>query len=139
MIKDLSKLYEIFRPLNEFETWLKDIDKQEKILSKLYNQLLSLSYIKDTAKSSFRKYWEQKLHIEITDEQWKVLCYSNYKFTINIAFRENRFKLLYKWYLIPACLATIYPHTTFCYWKCEFLRPLIGICGGNVIRYGDFG
>lgn len=59
-VNSLRKCYKIFPPLKDFELWITDIDKQTKLLSKLYNLLSSLQMVKNPA----RPQWELDLNTE---------------------------------------------------------------------------
>lgn len=59
--------------------------------------------------------WELDLNIEILKLVLEKLF--NYKVSLNIALKENRYKLLHRWYLTPLQLKKIYPESNHVCWK----------------------
>lgn len=104
-------------PFTDFEKWLIDIGKQKKLLSKSYNLLLSLKRVTDKAQRQLML----DLNIGIAKQVWEEMCTFNHTFSLNVAIRENRYKILHRWYLTPFQLSLMYPEVNKC-WKCGHLK-----------------
>lgn len=81
----MRKFYVAFHPFTAFEKWIIDIDKQQKLLSRLYNLLLSLKPVTDVA----RRQWMSYLNIAIFKWVWEEISTFNYKFSLYIAIKEK--------------------------------------------------
>lgn len=113
LMKCLQKRSDIFRPLTEFESLIKDLKRQK--LFKLYTLLLHVLPYVDTAK--FR--WEWDLQTVISEESWVSIRRFNIMFSAYASIQENRYKLVQRWYLTPNRMAKLFRQGTRKCWCCK--------------------
>lgn len=106
LVNSLSRSYDLFRPLNEFETWVRDMDEQNKLLSKTYKLKISFQHIVDMSWLQ----WQMDLGMQISCKTWDKVCFFNYKFSLHVAMTENCYKVLHRWYLTPFQLPNMHPN-----------------------------
>lgn len=106
----------IFRPLTKFEMCLEGVRGRKKILSGLYDILLSSFSVIDTVKYK----WERDLDVNLPGTQSRKIRQFNQTFSVNIDIRENRFKLLNIWHFSPLKLGRMYPSVGDACWKCGY-------------------
>lgn len=94
------------------------LENNDKILSKMYKQLLEWDTKEDLVKGAMLK-WEKDLGYNIDYNKWQTLWVKGVKFTACVALRENLEKMVYRWYLTPAKLGKIYKTVDNTCWRCK--------------------
>ena len=63
--------------------------------------------------------WAQNVGHNIELDQWEQIWKTNIKLTKSVVFKDNIYKMFYKWYLIPTTLAKISTQISNICWKCK--------------------
>uniref|UniRef100_A0A2D4KBR9 Reverse transcriptase zinc-binding domain-containing protein n=1 Tax=Micrurus paraensis TaxID=1970185 RepID=A0A2D4KBR9_9SAUR len=61
--------------------------------------------------------WAKNIGHSIELDDWE--NYKNYKLILSTAYKENQYKMFYRWHLVLARLAEMYPNTKSECWKCK--------------------
>lgn len=69
-----------------------------------------------------RAKWEILINRRLSQEDWHLPSSFAFRFTSNVALRENRFKILHQWYLTPARLSKTFSGTPNTCWWCDSLH-----------------
>lgn len=110
VIKELASHSEVFHPLTNFELFLGNVGKKKKILSNLYRILLATAPICNRMQID----WGSDLGIILSDAEWYQIQKFNLTFSTNVAIRENRYKLINRWYFTPVKLAKMSVQPDLC-------------------------
>uniref|UniRef100_A0A670KCA9 Reverse transcriptase domain-containing protein n=1 Tax=Podarcis muralis TaxID=64176 RepID=A0A670KCA9_PODMU len=94
------------------------LESNEKLLSKMYKQLLEWDTKEDLVKGALVK-WEKDLGHIIEYKNWQILWTKGVKFTACVALRENLEKMIYRWYLTPVKLRKMYKNVDNTCWRCR--------------------
>lgn len=66
-----------------------------------------------------KRQWEKDLKYKMSQEEWLKFMVFNSKFSLNVGIKENRFKILQRWHLMPVRIAkTMSPSANDLCWKC---------------------
>uniref|UniRef100_A0A2D4EKF6 Reverse transcriptase zinc-binding domain-containing protein n=2 Tax=Micrurus corallinus TaxID=54390 RepID=A0A2D4EKF6_MICCO len=113
------------KDLKEFgiETKSNNLDKillgQDKnMISKLYNYLLEFELVEEIVKGPMIA-WAKNFGYNIQLEEWEEIWKRNLTITKSVAYKENLYKMMYRWHLAPSRLIKVYPTANPMCWKCK--------------------
>lgn len=116
LVKELSMHSDVFRSLTNFELFLVNVERNKKIPSNLYKILqTTVPTLIDWSLIG------RNLNITFSDTYWHKLQEFNLSFSVNVAIKENRYKLLNRWYLTPVKLAKMSAQPDLC-WRWGYER-----------------
>lgn len=85
-----------------------------RLLSRIYRFLLVMNPVQDR----MRIFWAHDLGVQITPQDWVRIVQFNQSFSVNVGIKDNRYKLLNRWYYTPSKLAEMYENTSDVCWRC---------------------
>ncbi|KAF7244640.1 hypothetical protein EYD10_09237 [Varanus komodoensis] len=94
------------------------LKSDEKMIKRLYNFLLDRRMEDEQVKETMIT-WAQNFGYNIELEKWQKLWKRNIKITLATSYKENLYKMFYRWYLSPNRLAKMYPNMSNRCWKCK--------------------
>lgn len=106
----------IYNSLQELDKIL--LGKDEKVLSKLY-QFLLMDWIGEEVIKDSMIAWGRNLGYSIELEKWEEIWGKTLKLTMSVSYKENIYKMLYRWHLPLARLSKMFPGTSPVCWKCN--------------------
>lgn len=100
--------------LTPFEKLCKSVDPIPHSISVLYGLLQSAE---SQSKPIYIREWERDLQHTFTETQLSHLYHLTHISSVDTKMQENSFKLLTRWYRVPATLAKIYPMASAACWR----------------------
>uniref|UniRef100_A0A8C7E3S4 Reverse transcriptase domain-containing protein n=1 Tax=Naja naja TaxID=35670 RepID=A0A8C7E3S4_NAJNA len=106
-----------------FSTNIQEFDKiwlgeEKKSISRIYRFFLNHKLKGETMMATMIK-WTKNMAHNIEIDEWEHNWQMNYKLTLSTAYKENLYKMIYRWHLSPARLAKISPNLSPKCWKCN--------------------
>uniref|UniRef100_A0A2H6N391 Reverse transcriptase zinc-binding domain-containing protein n=1 Tax=Micrurus carvalhoi TaxID=3147026 RepID=A0A2H6N391_9SAUR len=92
--------------------------REQNMISKLYDYLLELEMKGEINKGPLLA-WNKIFGYNIELEDWEEIWQKNLSITKSVSYKENLYKMMYRWHLAPARLAKIYPTVNPKCWKCN--------------------
>uniref|UniRef100_A0A670ZPK2 Reverse transcriptase zinc-binding domain-containing protein n=1 Tax=Pseudonaja textilis TaxID=8673 RepID=A0A670ZPK2_PSETE len=102
---------------------LQQLDKillgsNKKNITKFYNYLLETELEEEIVKGNMIA-WSKNVGRSITLAEWEKVWGRNNKITKSAAYKENLYKMFYRWHLPPSRLAKMHPNMSPHCWKCR--------------------
>uniref|UniRef100_A0A2D4HSL7 Uncharacterized protein n=1 Tax=Micrurus lemniscatus lemniscatus TaxID=129467 RepID=A0A2D4HSL7_MICLE len=94
------------------------IGPEEKCIVKMYNYLLKVALEEEVVKSCMIA-WAKILGHNIDLADWEKMWNKNYTLTRSAGYKENMYKMFYRWHLPPMRLSKMYPNFNPTCWKCR--------------------
>uniref|UniRef100_A0A670ZNF7 Reverse transcriptase zinc-binding domain-containing protein n=1 Tax=Pseudonaja textilis TaxID=8673 RepID=A0A670ZNF7_PSETE len=114
--KQDKKEFGINNKLQQLDKILLGPDK--KSITKFYNYLLETELEEEIVKGNMIA-WSRNVGRSITLAEWEKVWGRNNKITKSVAYKENLYKMFYRWHLPPSRLAKMHPNMSPYCWKCK--------------------
>lgn len=110
------KIVRINRPLTRFEKLLLGEQVPIKKLSKIYDEFIPSSPLKEL--TSIR-IWEEVMGRPLLEEEWERVFEIIHRGTIANKYQERNYKIVMRWYRCPVTLISINKGNTDLCWRCK--------------------
>ncbi|KAF7236098.1 hypothetical protein EYD10_17095, partial [Varanus komodoensis] len=110
------KIWGFYKDLTAFDQVMLKTD--EKMIKRIYEFLLDRKMEGEQVKETMIT-WAQNFGYNIELEKWQKLWERNIKVTLATSYKENLYKMFYRWYLLPNQLAKMLPNMSNRCWKCK--------------------
>lgn len=102
--------------LSTFESMCKNDPLAKGMISSFYTQLLTKS---KSDKLTYVQKWEEDLGRKLDDAEWSEIWLTTKSSSPNVTAMEANYKVLTRWYLVPARMAKYTPnHSALCFRGC---------------------
>uniref|UniRef100_A0A670ZAD8 Reverse transcriptase domain-containing protein n=1 Tax=Pseudonaja textilis TaxID=8673 RepID=A0A670ZAD8_PSETE len=94
------------------------LGSNKKNISKFYKYLLEVELEQEIVKGNMIM-WSRNIGRSITLTEWEKIWNRIIKITKSVAYKENMYKMLYRWHLSPSRLAKMNTNSSPKCWKCK--------------------
>uniref|UniRef100_A0A2D4M009 Reverse transcriptase zinc-binding domain-containing protein n=1 Tax=Micrurus spixii TaxID=129469 RepID=A0A2D4M009_9SAUR len=94
------------------------LGQEKNMISKLYNYLIEFNLTEEIVKGPMIV-WANFFGYNINLNDWEEIWHKNLTLTKSVSYKENLYKMLYRWHLAPSRLAKMYPKVNSTCWKCK--------------------
>ncbi|KAM4012270.1 LOW QUALITY PROTEIN: uncharacterized protein ACNLHF_005100 [Anomaloglossus baeobatrachus] len=115
-IQPLLSQSNLTRPLTMFESYCSQTRSPKKVLSRLYNTLLTKELV---VKRAYILKWEKDLNTTFTDAQTSQIYGASHGPSCCVRVQESSFKVVVRWYIVPDTAATWQSASSDLCWRCE--------------------
>lgn len=101
-------------PLEKYLIELQTGDEEKKIISKLYNILLSMN---QNDSSQIKGRWEAEANMDISQDDWHDVCTEAHLVTNSNTWREFKWKIITRYFRTPAIVSKMGPRYPSSCWR----------------------